>query len=181
MHDDLEEFINRNREAFNDEVPDDRLFEDIMKGVRKDREKGRGNYAVYWKAAAVFLFLLSAWLVFDKVGIRNRSGGESVYESAELREAERFYISVIDGKKKELIKLGRGEKPLENDFFSDLNVLDSAYIVLKKEIKDGNKAEIEDAMILNLQLRIEILNRQLNILKKLKNETGRAGAKLEHI
>lgn len=181
MHDDLEGFIKKNREAFDDEVPADHLFENIMKGVGKDRRKDRRNYNVYWRAAAVFLFVLSAWLVFDKIGIRERSGGERVYESAELREAERFYISVIDDKKKELIKLGRGEKPLEHDFLSDLNVLDSAYRVLKNEMKDGNKAEIEDAMILNLQLRIEVLNRQLNILKKLKNETGINGTEPEHI
>ncbi len=170
MHDHLEEFIKRNRDAFNDEVPDGRFLENIIEEVRKEKGKSRRNHMIYWRAAAVFLFLVSAWLVFDKVGLRDQSGGKSVYESAELNEAENFYISVIDAKKKELMEMSRGKKPLEHDFLSDLDVLDSAYNVLKKEMRSGNEDEIENAMIMNLQLRIEVLNRQLNILKKLKNE-----------
>ncbi len=170
MHDDLEEFIKKNRNAFDDEGPGDHVLENILKNVQAGKKKGKGSNMVFWRAAAVFLFLVSAWLVFDKFGSLKPAAKESAQESTELLEAERFYISVINEKKRELVKMSRGEEPLERDFLSDLDALDSAYSVLKKEVNTGNETEIEEAMIRNLQLRIEVLNRQLNILKKLKNE-----------
>lgn len=170
MLDKLEQFVKGHRDAFDDEIPGERVWESIQKDISSGRPPKKKNHMIYWRAAAVFLFLVSAWLVFDKLGLDSRDREATVQESAELRDAESFYFTVINGKKKELIRMGRGEKNLERDFFSDLTVLDSAYNVLKTNMNMGNKGEIEDAMILNLQLRIEILNRQLDILNTLKDE-----------
>ena len=43
------------------------------------------------------------------------------------------------------------------------------YAVLKKDMKNGNEENLIDAMILNLQLRIDILNQQLKIIQSIEN------------
>jgi hypothetical protein len=65
------------------------------------------------------------------------------------------------------------ELDLGKDFANEINMLDSMYAVLKKDMQNGNEENLVDAMILNLQLRIEILNQQLNIIQSIetrKNE-----------
>jgi hypothetical protein len=42
------------------------------------------------------------------------------------------------------------------------------YMVLKKDLQNGNEENLTDAMILNLQLRIEILNQQLSIIQSIE-------------
>ena len=170
MHDDLEKFVKRHRDDFDDKQPGTHVWENIQKDIAIRYPKKKKNYLGLWRAAAVFLFISSVWLVFEKIGI-NQQGGESyVYESPEMHAAEQFYFAVINEKRQELGHVDQGNERLESNYFVDLNALDSAYTILKSDMKFGNTSEIEDAMILNLQLRIEILNRQLNILKALKNE-----------
>ena len=48
-------------------------------------------------------------------------------------------------------------------------MLDSMYAVLKKDLNKGNEDVIADAMILNLRLRIEILNKQLSIIQAIED------------
>jgi hypothetical protein len=55
------------------------------------------------------------------------------------------------------------------EFLSEIQVLDSMYILLKKDMNHGNEEVLVDAMILNLQLRIEILNQQLSIIQSIEN------------
>jgi len=170
MHDELEKFVNRNREAFDDKQPGRHVWEAVQKDLASRYPKKKRNHLNLWRAAAVFLFLSSAWLMFDRLGSNKQGSEDYVYESAEMQDAEQFYFAVIDEKRKELVYAGRGNEKLENGFLWDLNALDSAYSSLKLNMKFGNGSEIEDAMILNLQLQIEILNKQLDILKALKNE-----------
>jgi hypothetical protein len=59
---------------------------------------------------------------------------------------------------------------IEEDFGKDLAGLDSSYHRLKRELASTpNKEQIMDAMILNLQMRMEILNKQLKTLEKIKS------------
>lgn len=170
MHDELEKFVKRNREAFDDEQPGEHIWEAVQRDLRSRHLRNKKNYLYLWRAAAVFLFLSSAWLMFDKLGINEQGNKNYVYESAEMQDAEQFYFAIINEKRQEVVDAGYKNKRLESGFFYDLNALDSAYSILKSEMKLGNSSEIEDAMILNLQIRVEILNKQLDILKALKNE-----------
>ena len=58
---------------------------------------------------------------------------------------------------------------LGDDFLDEIDKLDSMYAVLKQDMKNGNEVNLIDAMILNLQLRIEILNQQLKIIQSIEN------------
>jgi len=87
-----------------------------------------------------------------------------------LQEAELYYESLIQLKETEVANYDLVSLGLENDFSYDISLLDSAYHEIKNEIMDGNTNEmLVKAMIDNLQLRMEILNQQLNILKSLEH------------
>lgn len=89
--------------------------------------------------------------------------------SSELAEAEAFYTSQINDKKQEIQGYLIENPEVGSEFQQGIEQLDSMYTSLKEELYQGNDSEkIMDAMIQNLQTRIEILNRQLEILKRIK-------------
>ena len=60
---------------------------------------------------------------------------------------------------------------MEKDFLKDMYELDNLYLELKKSIHPQNYNEkMIDAAIMNLQLRIHILNKQIALLKKIKQK-----------
>lgn len=89
--------------------------------------------------------------------------------SPELAEAEAFYTTQINAKKEEIQVYLTDNPEVDSEFQQGIEQLDSMYVSLKEELYQGNDSEkIMDAMIQNLQTRIEILNRQLEILKRIK-------------
>jgi hypothetical protein len=90
----------------------------------------------------------------------------------ELAEAESYYTELIAEKKKELDKYSLEDVTLKEEFKGDISELDSTYNALRTELyKVPSKDKVSEAMILNLQTRIEILNQQLKILEKAKKKT----------
>ena len=60
---------------------------------------------------------------------------------------------------------------IDKNLLSEIDQLDSTYHELKSNLKEGYNERIIDAMVVNLQMRIDILNRQLDVLEKIKNLT----------
>ncbi|HLX92631.1 MAG TPA: hypothetical protein VKR32_13160, partial [Puia sp.] len=70
----------------------------------------------------------------------------------------------------ELKKIKKDEPLLYKQFSSDVYKLDTVYQSLKKQLpKNPNREQLLEAMIQNLQLQMELLNRQLNIIKQINN------------
>ncbi len=88
----------------------------------------------------------------------------------ELVEVEAYYTSQIKNKKEELTSydlkaLGLDEQQLID---RELAKLDSSYLLLKKQLyTNPNTDKVMDAMIQNLQIRINVLNRQLEVLQRI--------------
>ena len=85
----------------------------------------------------------------------------------ELAEAETFYTAMINQKREEIVLLG-DKYALGRDFMRDIDQLDQMYEKLKLDLNSGNEDNLVDAMIRNLQLRIEILNQQLQIIQSIE-------------
>ena len=72
------------------------------------------------------------------------------------------------------MKLRQNQKTqpeLYKQFLNDNNRLDSSYKFLKSELSaNPNKEILLDAMIQNLELKLDLLNRQLQIIKQSKNK-----------
>ena len=171
MDDRLEKFLRTHRADLDDKLPRKDLWDDIEADLNSPVKQRQmlGSF-IAWRAAAIILLLITSWLVFDKIG-QNIPDNEQVdiaEISPELVEAESFYVTLIEQKSKEIDVLSR-KYGLEEEFHADIEMLDLLYIALKNDLKFGNEEVLVDAMILNLQLRIEILNKQLSIIRSIEN------------
>ena len=170
MDDRLEKFIKSNRAEMDDKSPGHNLWAEIEKELQPEvKEIKLSKSHILWRAAAVILLLVTSWLAFEKVqqSDTDGSGMEMSKLNPDLMEAESFYLSLIDQKRNEISAMGDMYN-LGADFSSEINTLDSMYMVLKKDMINGSEENLVDAMIVNLQLRIEILNRQLNIIQSIE-------------
>ena len=134
-----------------------------------------------WRMAAAFLIVIIAtlWIQFKLMNPSEGQDGISETEqqstleniNPELLEAELYYEQVINMKKNEVAKYDLVSYGLQEDFKYDIELLDSAYSEIKQEMLEGKSNELlVNAMINNLQQRMEILNRQLEILRSLQNK-----------
>jgi hypothetical protein len=100
-----------------------------------------------------------------------KNGGDA---GADLRTDEQkemvYYAKIVELKHDELKKIKKDEPLLYKQFSGDVYKLDSVYQSLKKELpKNPNREQLLEAMIQNLQLQMELLNRQLHIIKQINN------------
>lgn len=171
MKDGLEDFVRRNSAQFEDEAPSDKLWEGISNELDRQIKPEKQNKLRIWQVAAAVLLLACCWLTYDKVA-RSRSTEVAAVEAlpSEVREVEDFYIHQIKEKREEVFSLTKNKPELKLQFEHELNELDSAYESLRQDFTNGDPEELTNAMIWNLQLRIKILNRQLEILQEIRKE-----------
>jgi hypothetical protein len=81
-----------------------------------------------------------------------------------------YYAKLIELKHEELKTLEKDEPLLYRQFSGDVQKLDSVYHTLKIQLpNNSNREQVIEAMISNLQLQIGLLNKQLDIIKKIKH------------
>lgn len=93
----------------------------------------------------------------------------------EVKEELFHYARLIEIKQKEIATLKNNYPELFEQFSEDLTTLDRSYAALKHKYEEGlNSEQLLSAMIENLKLQTELLNRQLEITKKLKQQKNEA-------
>jgi hypothetical protein len=86
-------------------------------------------------------------------------------------EAQTQFSSLIEIKRSELNQYKNAQPELINELNKQLKDLQMNYNSLLPQLKDENKKDlIVQALIENLQLQLEVLNRSLEIVQNLKNE-----------
>lgn len=152
MKDELKDYIEQHREAFDTkEVP-----EKIWFNVRQNLfgEKGFWQPIRYWQAAAVVFFALSSFLFLqDRVGVKQQASLK------EFKATEAFYIEEISEKMKMIHSVNASDL---NGFTQDFQQLEAMYMVLREEMNQQPSEKVKDALILNLIIRINLLNKQLH-------------------
>jgi hypothetical protein len=185
MEDKLSKFIARNREAFEEEGPPDSVWEKLSSQLGPfDKQVGHEAKVLplhpqvrFWRYVAAVLLVTASGL---SVYIYNREKMMPMAEAPpklqelapELAQAEAYYTSQIAEKSTQLSKydlraMGLGENPE-----ADLRALDSSYQQLKRQLlgyKGANNQQLVAAMIQNLQIRMQLLNEQLEVLKKIES------------
>ena len=163
MKDKLEDFIRQNRESFDDQQPPDRVWKNI-EGTVNFSTKSAWNSVALWRAAAVIFMALSAYLLIPK--------GSAVPTQdialKEFNDVETFYVNQISEKVELIDEFQRNEGL--NGFTQDFQQLEAMYMVLKEEMRTSPSQKVKDALVLNLLVRIDLLNQQLH---KLENEYGK--------
>ncbi|GAB4128989.1 MAG: hypothetical protein OHK0045_06840 [Raineya sp.] len=137
----------------------------------KSEEKNKGitiTYKNLWRIAAVIAFFVLGYtaLRYNFEEQQKEVVNKEIQKiNPELAEVEAYYTSLIEEKQKEIQKL---EPKVFQEFEKDFAKLDSSYQQLKKELlQSPNQEQVSSAMIQNLRLRIEILERQIELLEKI--------------
>jgi hypothetical protein len=157
--DKLEKTILENRAQF--DVP--RHPEQGWENLRRKLERQSNPFGLVWKVAAVLFFLSTIAL-----GYANLSMKQSLHAGVDAQGKpsyiEDFYLQQISLKKQEYSKISSREE--REAFFADLAELDKAYNELKLSFeKMPGHDELAEAMLLNLRMRVMILNQQIEILR----------------
>lgn len=171
----LEDFVRQNRTAFDDREPSDKVWNSIESEIGFKAKTSFWNSVSIWRAAAILFMVLSAYLMFPKKDSAQRSDTVAL---TEFNDVESFYTKQIS-EKVDLIDDFKRNEGL-NGFTRDFEQLEAMYMVLKEEMKSRPSAKVKDALVLNLLVRIDLLNQQLHKLEigeESKDENTTAGEK----
>jgi hypothetical protein len=161
MKDNLEDFIRSNREAFDDKEPSARVWSAIDASVSVGRKTSLWNSVVIWRAAAIVLLGACIFLMVPKGDTQKQQTALT-----DFKDVESFYIQQISDK----TDLIRDHFKMEgfNGFTNDFKQLEAMYQVLKEEMNARPSKQVKDALVLNLLVRIDLLNQQLQKLEEKK-------------
>jgi len=172
--DNLEKYIKENRAAFDDKNPPEDAWHNINDQLDNNDTRVVPISTYLWRAAAIVLFVAVLWLIVDRPERADTiAGTNELINDNEIAfdDVEAFYIKEIETKQSMIIQFVADNPELDKDLLGEIDQLDSTYQVLKSAAVVGQSERIIDAMVLNLQMRIDILNQQLEVLEKIKNIT----------
>jgi hypothetical protein len=164
MKESLEDFVRHNRAAFDDRSPREGVWDRIETTLAF---KGWWHSLVLWRAAAVLFIGLSALLYF----VPGRPGDQASSIRSEFDALESFYTGQIT--EKVMLISSMETASAGDDFTVDLQRLDAMYDVLRAEMVRRPSEEVRDALILNLLVKIDLLNRRIQDLEEVKPEVAR--------
>lgn len=164
MKDKLEDFVKNNRNAFDDREPSERIWAGIESNLNFN-SKSIWSSVNLWRAAAIVFMITSGYLLF----LVNKPTPVSVKQEVavnDFADVEEFYIDQIS-EKTALIEDFKKSDGL-NGFTHDFKQLEAMYDVLKEEVRNHPSQKVKDALVLNLLVRIDLLNQELHKLEKEK-------------
>ncbi|MHA6246649.1 hypothetical protein ACXYMU_01845 [Pontibacter sp. CAU 1760] len=193
MEDKLKKFAAEHREEFDVFEPRPELWQQICDDLPGKKQGGAKVISIkfgesasfsastfFMRVAAAITLLLGCGLTL--LLMKNQAPQEATVAmmqpamhsiAPELAEVEAYYVSQIREKKSQLSAYDKKVLGLDGqqEIDQELARLDNSYLQLKKQLyTNPNTDEIMSAMIQNLQIRIGVLNRQLEILQNLNNQ-----------
>jgi hypothetical protein len=179
MKDRLEKFVDEHRNELDAFEPRPDLWQDISRELHQKKEAKviSFSYTQLWRYAAAILLIIAAGFMIVQLTSRPPQNPVAVTQplplqqiAPEMAEVESYYTSLINEKKAELEGYDLKALGIEDNLQQDVAALDSSYKRLKRELyaHDANKEKIIEAMIQNLQLRMEVLNQQLKTLQRIR-------------
>lgn len=172
MKDSLKDFIDTHKEEFDHLEPTDSVWNKIKPNL-PGRSISLWNNVMIWRLAAMLFLGLSVYL-FATNSIAHKPSRETAKLQGDFSDLESFYSEQI-AEKVELIdniqNLNGGEA-----FTQDLEKLEAMYFVLREQMKANPTKKVKDALILNLLVRIDLLNQQIKSLEDSKKEKSKPAA-----
>ena len=165
----------------------DAALEQEGKGLPQEKKQAKQVKMVpasrLWQLAASFAILLVSTLWLQHYLQTNSQSNEILAEqesqksldladaAPELMEAEQYYMSVIQKHQTSLKDYDASKYNVDmKDFEEDMKHLDSVYQAMKEDLAiQPDNERVVNAMVENLQLRMNILARQLQLMQQLKH------------
>ncbi len=165
----LESFVKENYNLFNSEEPKKGHF-DRFKSRLDPQVRKRNLFTESLKYAAVVLFLISAFFIYDTYNSTNDSTFLSDNNTGiddDFSEVTGFYNTELESKYADFdavtCKAGDTQKQKINEDLEDLN---DAYFELQAEYKmNPENTTVKNALIDNYRMRIDILDMIITTLK----------------
>jgi hypothetical protein len=129
--------------------------------------------ALDWRvAASIAVLLLAGAFIYmnQQYGVTHQP--DVVAASPMYAKEVVQYTRLIDDKRAELKQMTEGNPALYQEFAIDLDRLEKSYQSLKADLpQNPNQEVLIQAMIQNLQLQINLLNEQLRVIQRIKQQT----------
>lgn len=165
--DNLERFIRDNKSEFDEDIQSDKMWIEIEENLKA--KKIRSRMRSISVAASILLLFASSMFLFQLKNNDVSNTDEIINQ--EVLDAQSQFSSLIEIKRSELNQYKNSQPELINELNKQLQDLQNNYKLLLPQLKDENKKDlIVQALIENLQLQLEVLNRSLEIVQSLKNE-----------
>lgn len=169
--DNLEKFIVENREAFDSEIPNLKVWAEIDKRINPQEENKVVRMLWVRRVAAAVAFLVigaAAGVLFTQTQGEKMVMAEATQVVPEFREAEEFYDQQVKDKMTKLASYN--PDPIVN---MDLQQIDEVQKELKAELEKAPasaREEIIERMIENYKIKLGILERVLEHIDKNKTD-----------
>ena len=143
---------------------------------RLNGHKLRGSSGAGWRgwaiAASVAVLLLAGgfWWLNHRYGLVEQPDVVAVSPASANQFVQ--YARLIGTKRNELRQMTTSNPALYKQFAADLDRLESSYRNLRAELPENpNQEVLIQAMIQNLDLQISLLNEQLRVIQRMKQQT----------
>ena len=171
----LEDFIKSNKAEFDDLEPRADLWNRIEQQLPAQGEAPKKREAktfslgfVLRVAAAVILIMGISFLVYLRS--EKNTGIDLAAINPEYAKQQVHYASLVESKRSELKEVAKADPQLYKEFTQDIACLDSTYKKLNSDLATSpNQELVLQAMIQNLQLQSEVLNKQLSVIEQYKH------------
>ena len=181
----LERFIRDNREDFDHHEVPAGLWAKIDKSLGEDesQQSSVGNTEIHsnttikiitnwkkiWAIAASIILLIGCFSIFYLKN--NPESTEQIVAEVAPQYNDKMvqYASLIETKREEIREIEMHDPVMYKEFATEIEKLNQDYQNLQDELpQTPNQGELVEAMIQNLRVQLDILNRQLIIIQKVK-------------
>lgn len=175
----LEDFIQNNREEFDELEPSAKLWGKIEKGIPAQKLATKTfSFAFVLRVAASVIIVMGvcfvAYLYIQKSKTVNLAAINPEYARQQVH-----YASLIASQRTELKTIAKADPQLYKEFTAEIAKMDSTYKKLNNDLATSpNQEAVLRAMIRNLRVQTEVLSQQLNAIEQFnefknqqKNET----------
>lgn len=173
----LEDFMQENREEFDDLQPRAGIWDNIAKELDaweaeapKKREAKTFSLGFVLRVAAMVVVVMG--IGFGIYIESQKSNGEVDLEAINPTYAKQQvqYASMIETKRIELKQVAKFDPQLYNEFNNELVKMQANYKKLYAGLATSpNQDRVLRAMIRNLQIQTEVLNQQLSVIQQFNN------------
>ena len=157
----MRDFFESNRDAFDDRSPSGKVWTRIERNLFGAQPVNLWHSVIAWRVAAMVLLGLSVFLFLNPRVERNTRADNAAQQ--EFVDVESFYSAQISQK---VALIHSDDAFLDDQFAQDLEKLEAMYAVLAEEMKKHPSEKVKDALVLNMLVRIDMLNQQLQRLEE---------------
>jgi hypothetical protein len=157
----FEKLVSDHRDDFDSRTPSDKVWTRISSAVFEGTQASVWNSVGLWRAAAILLMGFSAFLFFNRHTVLPAKS----MASQEFTDVESYYSAQIVEKAALISNEGLF---VDDSFTQDLQKLEAMYSVMAEEMKKHPSEKVKDALVLNMLVRIDLMNQQIQKLEESK-------------